>query len=292
MKTRFLVMLLLSALLMGAHDVWPQHSASVAITMTVAPLYGVVLELYDRDGSLVARSDPAIPPATVTVHSPDGNRAGIRLPGVRLAAQDTIRAFIEGTEPMRQGIENADAKARARGVSPIRRLCAMEFRGPEDLGLRPGICLCFPEDLDETVVDNLAMFRLDETSEEWVRLPACRTDPVECMISADDAGFGVFRAMARTATDLRRLVVLPNPYLPRTAAGGCVKFINLTADATIRIYDIQGRLVWETDLTDGGGSAFWYGDDTAGRPQASGIYPYVITTPQDNQISGKITLIR
>lgn len=292
MKIRVLILILVSAVLAGTHDVLPQHSASVAITMTVAPRYGLVVELYDEDGNVVARSDTAFPPAEVTVRSPEGRGAGIYIPQISLASPVTIKIFIEATPPKRHAVELADARARERGVSPIQRLSAIEFCAPDQLSVRPRICLCFPTDLDESVVNNLAVFQLDETEDTWIRLPACRTDPVGCTISAEVTGFGVYKAMAQTATDLKHLIVLPNPFVPRLAAGGCVKFINLTAEATIKIYDIQGRLVWKTDLTDAGGSAFWYGTDDAGQSLASGIYPYIIATPTGSEISGKITLIR
>lgn len=292
MKIRVLILLLVSAVLVATGEVLPDHSASVAITMTVAPAYGLVVELYDEAGGLVAKSDPAFPPAEVMVTSPEGRRAGIYVPSVRLASPLTVQIFIGATPQKRHAVQVADAKARQRGVSPIQRLSAIEFCASEQLSVRPRICLCFPSDLDRSVVDNLAVFQLDEAENAWVRLPACRTDPVGCTISAEATSFGVCRAMAQTATDLKHLIVLPNPFVPRLAAGGCVKFVNLTAEATIRIYDIQGRLVWRTDLADAGGSAFWYGTDEAGQALASGIYPYIIATPTGSETSGKITLIR
>lgn len=292
MKIRILMLAIVSTLLIGTDNAVPQQAASVAITMTVAARHGLVLELYDYDGSLLARSDPTIPPAKVIVQSPDGRKAGVYVPDVYLASPAVIMVVIGGTPPKRLSIEVADEKARARGVSPIRQLSAIEFCTAGDLGVRPGICLCFPSDLNQAVVGNLAIFKLDETAEVWVRLPACRTDTVECTISAEAAGFGVFRVMAQTATDLRHLVVLPNPYVPGLAAGGSLKFMNLTPEASIKIYDIEGRLVSKMDPTDSGGSVFWYGNDTMGRALASGVYLYVITTPAGNQASGKITLIR
>jgi hypothetical protein len=292
MKIRVLALLAATAALFGLEDVLPQQTASVAISMIVTPQYGLVVELYDEDGNLVTRSDSAVPPAAVTLRSPDGLRTGVYIPATHLASPATIRIFIAGTLAKRQSVERADAKARAMGVSPIRGTRAIEFCAPAELAVRPGICMCFPDDLEESVTAHLAIFWLDESEEAWVRLPHCEVDHAECTVSADQASFAVFRVMAQAATDLRRLMVLPNPFVPKLAAGGHLRFLNLTPEATIRIYDIEGRLVWKTDLNDSGGSAVWYGIDTAGQAVASGIYPYVVTAPTGNRIRGKITLIR
>jgi hypothetical protein len=98
--------------------------------------------------------------------------------------------------------------------------------------------------------------------------------------------------MVQAATDLRRLIVYPNPFVPSLAKGGSLKFVNLTPDATVKVYDIAGCLVWKQETRDTGGAAFWDGLNAAGGDVASGIYFYVVTDPRGNRITGKVTLTR
>ncbi|MFH1220027.1 MAG: T9SS type A sorting domain-containing protein [Candidatus Eisenbacteria bacterium] len=296
MKISVLMALLVALVLAFSDDALTGQAASVRITMTVLPqfsdLHRFVVELYDEEGRLVDRSEPALPPSRIVVHSADGRRMGIDLPAVALAAPTTIRIYLKGTVVKREIIERADVGGRSKGVSSIPGLDAVEFVTTQDLETQPSICLCFPSDLDPTVVDSLGIFRLEEPGADWVRLPDCQRDPAECTIAAQVEAFGVFRVMAKAATDLKRLVVFPNPFVPNLTLGGTLRFANLTPEATVRIYDITGQLVWTKHIKDSGGIALWHGLNDAGQSVASGIYLFVVTGPRGDEATGKITLIR
>ena len=87
------------------------------------------------------------------------------------------------------------------------------------------------------------------------------------------------------ATDLENLRVFPNPFKPYIGHT-CVNFEGLTSSATIRIYDIKGRLVEEIAETNGDGLATW------AAKAASGVYIYSVTNPQGAKKTGKIAIIR
>ncbi|MDO9026474.1 MAG: T9SS type A sorting domain-containing protein [bacterium] len=87
------------------------------------------------------------------------------------------------------------------------------------------------------------------------------------------------------ATDLENLRVFPNPFKPYIGHT-VVNFEGLTSLATIRIYDIKGRLVEEIAETNGDGLATW------AAKAASGVYIYSVTNPQGAKKTGKIAIIR
>jgi hypothetical protein len=106
------------------------------------------------------------------------------------------------------------------------------------------------------------------------------------------------------ATDLGRVIVYPNPWngeLPWVRPR--MVFLNLSRNAAIRIYTIEGRRV--TTLTpglvaDGGqtqnpgdsGQAVWALTNERGQPVASGVYLYIITDPEGRSTRGKLAILR
>jgi hypothetical protein len=87
------------------------------------------------------------------------------------------------------------------------------------------------------------------------------------------------------APNLDSLKVYPNPYKPH-AGHQRINFSGLTAEATVRIYDISGNLMEEILENDGDGLATWDGD------VSSGIYVYYIFNPQEEKKLGKLSVIR
>jgi hypothetical protein len=87
------------------------------------------------------------------------------------------------------------------------------------------------------------------------------------------------------APNLDSLKVYPNPYKPY-AGHQRINFSGLTAEATVRIYDISGNLMEEILENDGDGSTIWDGD------VSSGIYVYYIFNPQGEKRLGKLSVIK
>lgn len=95
--------------------------------------------------------------------------------------------------------------------------------------------------------------------------------------------------ISKITANLDKVPVYPNPFRP--GRDTTVKFLGLSAGATIRIYNIAGDLVRiEKDITTD--PIEWDGRNDNGRPVASGIYFYLITDKNGEKIAGKIALIR
>lgn len=85
--------------------------------------------------------------------------------------------------------------------------------------------------------------------------------------------------------NLDDLKAYPNPF-KKWLGHGSVTFDNLTATATIKIFDIKGRLVTTIEETNGDGEAIWTPN------VASGIYLYLATNPQGQKKTGKIAIMK
>lgn len=93
------------------------------------------------------------------------------------------------------------------------------------------------------------------------------------------------------AGDLTRLVVYPNPYREDRSRNQRVVFYQMVDYATIRLYDITGRLVKTIEKDQPGPTASWDLTNDTGKPVASGVYVYIVKSRQ-GEARGKIVLMR
>jgi flagellar hook assembly protein FlgD len=83
----------------------------------------------------------------------------------------------------------------------------------------------------------------------------------------------------------------PNPFSDKTT----IRFnMDEMTEVKIRIYDANGRLVWNRnipvgDVSYGANSIVWYGSNNSGVPVSNGIYMFEIRT--ENEIVRKKTAI-
>ncbi|MFZ6009462.1 MAG: two-component regulator propeller domain-containing protein, partial [Bacteroidota bacterium] len=106
---------------------------------------------------------------------------------------------------------------------------------------------------------------------------------------ATDKGIISFRGDAVSGTEsFQRIKIFPNPVT--AAFNGMVGITGLATDATVKITDINGKLVWQTQAN--GGSAAWNVRDYNGRRATTGIY-LVFAASADGTGSevGKIAII-
>jgi hypothetical protein len=92
----------------------------------------------------------------------------------------------------------------------------------------------------------------------------------------------------RPRGSLDSLRVVPIPFKPHSEPGhDAIHFQGLTDNATVRVYDLSGALVFgpETD-NDGAGHLAWNAE------VASGIYIYLVTTTDGEVKKGKLSVIR
>ena len=87
-------------------------------------------------------------------------------------------------------------------------------------------------------------------------------------------------------------VARPNPFNPSTTIA-----FSLVRSGHVRldIYSVDGRKVRtlvDEQVSDGEHTATWQGRDEGGRQVASGTYLYRLTTPEGDQLSGRMTLVK
>jgi len=70
------------------------------------------------------------------------------------------------------------------------------------------------------------------------------------------------------------LRVYPNPFNPKTAVRGTVKFEGLPVGSQVRLYTPAGLKVWEGKVTVPN-VVEWNGKTESGRPVSPGVYPWV-----------------
>src|SRR5689334_5040881 len=109
-------------------------------------------------------------------------------------------------------------------------------------------------------------------------------------IAVTAIGLFLGAAQKAAAADLSAVYEFPNPV--RVYSGNTqASFANLPAGATLRIYDVQGRLVREfTNLS--GPTFVWNLTNADGQPLASGVYVYLVTDDDGHQKIGKVALLR
>lgn len=96
---------------------------------------------------------------------------------------------------------------------------------------------------------------------------------------ATDRGLVSYRGFATEATTRHTNVyAFPNPV--RSGYAGYISIKGLVRNASVKITDINGNLVWETIAE--GGQAVWNGQDLFGRRPATGVY-LVFSTNDDGE---------
>ncbi|PIZ14489.1 hypothetical protein COY52_12445, partial [Candidatus Desantisbacteria bacterium CG_4_10_14_0_8_um_filter_48_22] len=106
--------------------------------------------------------------------------------------------------------------------------------------------------------------------------------------------FSIFGLFGVASADLKTVKVYPNPC--KSGSGGIydagkITFVNLTANATIRIYNLAGELVWEKANVSL--SATWDLKNTSSAGVASGVYIYlIIDNLAGEKLAGKVAVIR
>ncbi|HET9487631.1 MAG TPA: two-component regulator propeller domain-containing protein, partial [Chryseosolibacter sp.] len=106
---------------------------------------------------------------------------------------------------------------------------------------------------------------------------------------ATDQGIISYRSDATAPSeDFENLTIFPNPVSP--GYNGMVGITGLAENAFVRITDIGGKLIWQTQAN--GGMATWNVRDHEGRRASTGIY-LVFTATEDGRESvvGKIAVI-
>lgn len=103
-----------------------------------------------------------------------------------------------------------------------------------------------------------------------------------------DKGISSFRSDASEGVTPQKIKIFPNPV--RSSFVGSVGISGLATDAQVRITDISGKLIWQTQAN--GGTATWNVQDYNGRRAATGIYLVFAATSDGSESEvGKIAIV-
>lgn len=106
---------------------------------------------------------------------------------------------------------------------------------------------------------------------------------------ATDAGIISFRSDATASqSSFQTVKIFPNPVTKEFS--GLVGISGLATDAIVKITDVSGKLVWQTQAN--GGTATWNVLDYKGRRATTGIYLVFAATPDGSEsVVGKLAVI-
>lgn len=98
------------------------------------------------------------------------------------------------------------------------------------------------------------------------------------------------------ALNLSDAYVYPNPFKPNSPGSfqaSKITFKHLPAEATIKIFEITGKLVTEIHKTDRTVDYYdWNATNDSGQKLASGVYIFFMTAPNGGKAKGKFAIIR
>jgi len=103
-------------------------------------------------------------------------------------------------------------------------------------------------------------------------------------ITAELDHFSTFQLISKAAaSDLNNILVYPNPLRLNRPGNGSMKFENLPAYSTLKIYTLSGVKIWEGVAT-ATGLATWNGKNKYGSLAASGVYICLISSSSGKKI--------
>lgn len=226
-------------------------------------------------------------------------------------AFDVPYSVFIGSSPSGPEIDAASAKlALALGQNPLR---VLEFEARSTSGgvlsslFRKPVRLLVPyADADsDGIVDgtpfrssSLSLWRLDEASRLWVRVPDSRVEAGR--LAATLRSFSVYALAGGLTTDVSQVYAFPVPFRPNAGdparygsdATG-IRFVNLPDEGRIRVYDVSGRRVREIAFGPGQPPAplSWNVRDDDGAALGSGVYVWEIVSG-GNRKTGKLMVVR
>jgi hypothetical protein len=148
--------------------------------------------------------------------------------------------------------------------------------------------------------NKMVMTYYDAPMARWIQFDS-RAIPEENAVISLANHVSLLRLLERVpAASLSSVLVYPNPYKPGSGTvysdpslGGGVAFAGLTGRVTLKIFTAAGELVRQIDQQDGLGVILWDTTTANGNKAASGVYLYLINSPETGETSkGKFSIIR
>lgn len=146
----------------------------------------------------------------------------------------------------------------------------------------------------DLLADNETTVRLTLSEERGMRALGMNYILTVCNVKNLDGiaireGEGDQKAFSFVSQDLSDVYTYPNPY--KIGDGTGIMFANLTSEATISIYMIDGSFVRKIRESDGNGGVEWDVKDEHGNDVSSGVYIYYVESDDDTHV-GKFVIIR
>lgn len=272
------------------------HAAVDALSAQV-PINVGVLVLANSGGTIAASEDP--------------DTKLIILPGTFASDIQLYIKMLAGL--LQQELEKVDEANGSSGgrviVSATRAFSANKNDGTEYGNFSDYVWVEIPykDDNDDDIVDGanirveeLKLLRLNEQNNQWQLVADGGTntvDRVRKVVRGQVRHFSIYTVGSPLASNLNDVAVYPNPVNFARAVRNTVKIGNITKNATIKIFDVTGRLVKSlnpgTSENDGvSGRAEWNGKNEDGDSVGMGLYFFQITDEAGNKKSGKIGVVK
>ncbi|MCX7956787.1 MAG: carboxypeptidase regulatory-like domain-containing protein [Endomicrobia bacterium] len=140
--------------------------------------------------------------------------------------------------------------------------------------------------------ENIQVFYYDPNSSNWQKVNNIEVDKQNNIVKFNTqnlAAFGLFASKFSPQIQ-GEVLVYPNPFVP-SRGHSKMYFINLPENTTIKVYNIAGEMVFEKKGINNY-TYEWNVVNNNNAPLASGVYFYVIKTPQNKKIIKKFCIIR
>ncbi|MFH0778021.1 MAG: T9SS type A sorting domain-containing protein [Candidatus Eisenbacteria bacterium] len=265
-------------------------TSTIMLTVAVAAA-GVTVRLYDEYANLFQQTALLTPPAVASLRTPEGATIELSVPDGVFSGSAIIDIYMKGRTEVRPKILEADRKAMDKSAIPFGDIGAVEFVATARPARTVAISLSYPAGSSPALLNSLRAYYLEKRDEMWLPVESSRLDPENRTVTFDVSSFEVFRLMAGSAHDLRSVIVYPNPFRPRSAKDNVLKFIGLTDNVEIKIFTLNGDVVWRKHIRYTGGGATWNGTNLEGREVASGLYVYQVTNGDGEKATGRISVI-
>ncbi|MCD6399822.1 VCBS repeat-containing protein, partial [candidate division WOR-3 bacterium] len=162
-----------------------------------------------------------------------------------------------------------------------------------EFGDYPTIRFKYPDSYNLAQENLLRIVWLDENIPEWKEISNFTVNTVENYIEVNVEHLSIYKLISKvTSAGFSNLIIYPQPFKPKEAKNGELKFINLPGSVTLKIYSITGQLIYKEEYENTKGGIVWEGVNSAGKRVATGIYLYLIEDSKGNKKTGRISLIR
>jgi N-acetylneuraminic acid mutarotase len=138
-------------------------------------------------------------------------------------------------------------------------------------------------------LDTLCVFAFNEKTSAWEKLPST-IDYTNRVINGVTTHFSMFALFGAPADNFNAVRAYPNPFIP-SKGHTFVKLDNLTLDTKVRIFTINGDMVYEKEGINTG-EFTWNAVNQAGSEVASGIYICLLTNGEGVKKTVKVAVIR